>query len=303
MDLKRKVIMASFAFFLFFTAFLPEDDSIQRIDMGKIENDLLSEASGLAASTKNPGVLWIHNDSGDTNRIFAMSVTGRHLGIYYLDDVEARDWEDIAVAPGPMKGKSYIYVADIGDNEAKYLMKRIYRFEEPKVDTSQTAVDTVLASIDVITFRYPDGKRDAEGLMVDPLSNDIYIVSKREQQSRLYMLPFPQSVSDTLTAEFLTQLPFRNVTACDISPNGDGILIKNYKHVYYWKRDPQLSVVEVVQNPPVKLPYIIESQGEAICWSPDGRGYYTTSEENGEEAHIYYYPFDDSKIKSQEESP
>src|SRR3990172_8084703 len=191
MDWKRKVIAASFAFFLFFTAFSPGDDSSQRIDMGKIENDLLSEASGLAASAKNPGVLWIHNDSGDTNRIFAMSITGRHLGIYYLDDMKARDWEDIAVAPGPVKGKSYLYLADTGDNDAKHLMKRIYRFEEPKVDTSQTAVDTVLASIDVITFQYPDGKRDAEGLMVDPLSADIYIVSKREQQSRLYRMPFP----------------------------------------------------------------------------------------------------------------
>ena len=303
MDWKRKVIAASFAFFLFFTAFSPGDDSSQRIDMGKIENDLLSEASGLAASAKNPGVLWIHNDSGDTNRIFAMSITGRHLGIYYLDDMKARDWEDIAVAPGPVKGKSYLYLADTGDNDAKHLMKRIYRFEEPKVDTSQTAVDTVLASIDVITFQYPDGKRDAEGLMVDPLSADIYIVSKREQQSRLYRMPFPQSVSDISTAEFFTQLPFRNVTACDISPNGEGILIKNYKHVYFWKRDSQLSVVEVVQNPPVELPYIVESQGEAICWSRDGGGYYTTSEENEEEAHIYYYPFDNSKIKNQEEGP
>jgi hypothetical protein len=43
-----------------------------------------------------------------------------------------RDCEDIAVGPGPVKGKSYVYDGDIGDNDSKRKYITVYRIEEKK---------------------------------------------------------------------------------------------------------------------------------------------------------------------------
>ena len=40
--------------------------------VAKMTNKLISEASGICASRKYPGVLYTNNDSGETNRFFAI---------------------------------------------------------------------------------------------------------------------------------------------------------------------------------------------------------------------------------------
>ncbi|MCW8849578.1 MAG: hypothetical protein OQJ81_06315, partial [Melioribacteraceae bacterium] len=72
-----------------------------RMTLGTIENDDIDEASGIASSYKNMGILWTHNDAGGENRIFAIDSNGISRGTYYLNGIENRDWEDIAVGPGP----------------------------------------------------------------------------------------------------------------------------------------------------------------------------------------------------------
>ena len=84
--------------------------------LGTVESSLLTEISGVAASRKNADVLWVHNDSGDSARIYAMSIQGKHLGVYNLVGASATDWEDIAVGPGPVEGQDYVYAGDVGDN-------------------------------------------------------------------------------------------------------------------------------------------------------------------------------------------
>jgi len=56
-----------------------------RLDLGLINNDSLNEASGLAASRRNPNILWTHNDSGDENRVFAIDANGNHLGTFLIE--------------------------------------------------------------------------------------------------------------------------------------------------------------------------------------------------------------------------
>ena len=55
-----------------------------RINRGSVENSAIREASGLVASRKNPGVLWTHNDAGNSNRLYALNSQGRTLGSYSL---------------------------------------------------------------------------------------------------------------------------------------------------------------------------------------------------------------------------
>jgi hypothetical protein len=269
-----------------------------RIDLGLIEYDPIYEASGIAASRKNPNVLWTHNDSGDPNRIFAFNTRGEHLGIYFIDGAGARDWEDMAVGPGPDSGKQYLYIGEIGDNNSQHELKYIYRVPEPDVDSNQTPVDTTIFGTEVITYIYPDGRRDAEAIMVDPLTKDIYIVSKREDSVRVYCAAYPQSVTDTLTLEYVATLNLTQVTGGDISPSGFEILIKTYINIYYWYREPGHELWEAFANPPLLVPYIPEPQGEAVGWEPvQVGGYYTTSEElGGIPAHLYFYPRLDSTV-------
>ncbi|OAD24135.1 lipoprotein [Candidatus Thiomargarita nelsonii] len=252
----------------------------------------LDEISGIAVSRKNTDVLWIHNDSGDQNRIYAINSQGNYLGAYYIDDVSSRDWEDIAVGPGPIDSEHYIYIGDIGDNQAEYDFKYIYRVREPYVDFNQSPLVSTISDVEVIKFQYPDGKRDAETLMVDPLTKDIYIVSKRESNVRVYRAPYPQATNSTITLEHVATLNLDGQTVGgDISPSGLGILLKTYSSIYYWCRMSGQKLWQTFKNKPVTVPYTIEPQGEAVGWMSNGLGYYTISEEpDGNPAHLYFYP-------------
>ena len=273
------------------------------IPLGQPDTHDLEEASGLAASISNPGFLWTHNDGGDEARIFLIDKEAHHKATVRFANTKLRDWEDIAVGPGPVEGKNYVYVGEIGDNEAKHKYKFIYRVEEPVVDWARTP-DTTLNAIDVIKFQMPDGARDSESLMVDPLTRDIFIISKREAKVNLYRLPYPQSTTEEITAELsVAKLEFNQyeekivsekngekltngyhsdyynqIVSCDISHDGSEVLVKSYSSVYYWKREKNESIPDLLKRTPTRLPYFPEPQGEAITFDVTGAGYYTLNE-------------------------
>jgi len=281
----------------------------RKMILGVVVNDKIDEASGIVASSKNKGVLWTHNDSGNKNRIFALDTNGNDLGIFYLDGIENRDWEDIAIGPGPVDGLTYLYIGDIGDNDKQYNSKFIYRIEEPIVNIGQSFVDSTIADISTITLLYPDENRDAETLLIDPLTKDLFILSKRNTNIRLYKATYPQSTNEIINMELEVKLnfpkdpevnePFNYITAGEISSDGKEIIVKTYEDIYYWSRDENESITQAMSKIPLGLPYEKEPQGEAICWKPnDDKGYYTLSEEEITvdsveftfPAILYYYP-------------
>ncbi|MCK6617293.1 MAG: hypothetical protein L6Q51_06590 [Cyclobacteriaceae bacterium] len=271
------------------------------ISLGQLADRAINEASGIAASTVNPGMLWTHNDSGDKARIFLIDSLGRTMMVVNLAGIKNRDWEDIAVGPGPDSTKTYVYIGEIGDNDARYELKYIYRIEEPVFRGS----DTTIAQVDSIKFGYPDGNRDAETVLVDPLTRDLFIVSKREKRVNLYRLPFPQSTTAVITAELAApELDFNRlgeekgyhpryfnqIVGGDISPDGSEILIKDYSSVYYWKRNRNETLADALKRTPEVLPYAPEARGEGIAFSMKGDGYYTLSEEvDGHIPHLVFY--------------
>ena len=278
------------SFFIYNSAI--SQDFGDRVDMGTLESNLISEASGIAASRKNPGVFWTHNDSGGQNRIFAFNSSGKHLGTYTIAMIQNRDWEDIAVAPGPVPGEQYIYIANIGDNSVRYDVKYIYRITEPRVSPDQSPIDTALYNAEKLPFQYIDGNRNAETLMIDPLTLDIFIASK-ESVTKIYRVPWPYTfyAAPTVnvdTLEIAASILFGTAVGGDISPNGREILIKKKNIIYYWQREEGQTIAEALKNSISSVPYIQESQGEAVCWAHDSSGYYTLSE--GLHAHLYFYP-------------
>ncbi len=258
--------------------------------LGIVDNPEIDEASGLAASVNNSGMLWTHNDSGDEARIFLLDQQGKCRATVRFPGLKNRDWEDISVGPGPEPSTPYIYIGDIGDNFSIHDFKYIYRLTEPSIELKQEPVELTVKKIDTIKFVLPDGKRDSEALMVDPLTSDIYVFSKREKQINLYLLPAPQSTQETITAQFVMQLPLTQINSADISPDGSEVLLKNYNHVYYWHKNKNQTLKDLLKQKPVYLPYITEPQGESIAFDREGRGYFTISEKiNNKKPHLMFY--------------
>ncbi|RWY55527.1 hypothetical protein [Mucilaginibacter gilvus] len=259
-----------------------------------LQDKEMDEISGIAASTLNKGFYYVHNDSGDTSRFFAITPDGKlHTTIYYKGHKQhlgAIDVEDIDVGPGPVPGKSYVYVGDIGDNGSSRKFITVYRAEEKKEWGKDSLANTVPVPINL---KYPDGAKDAEAMMIDPIEKLIYIVTKRYDTVGVYTYPLKYRNDDTVTMTLRTKLyfkgikPFKWITAGDISKDGMTILLKSYEKVYYWQRQPNEPAWRAMQRPPRELPYKQEKQGEAIGFTPDSKGYYTTSE--GVFAPIYYY--------------
>lgn len=246
---------------------------------GKVD-EKIPEASGLVSSGINPGMLWTHNDSGNPAEVFLIDETAKTKMVCTLKGVKNRDWEEIAIGAGPKKDKPYIYVGDIGDNNSQYATKIIYRFEEPVFDSATKEI----TSFDTFTVKLSDGVRDTEAMMIDPVSKNLFLVSKREDSVRLYQVDFP-FISKELTATKVAVLELTKIVAADISRDGQEVLMKNYNLVYYWKRAPDQSLIELLQQKPIKLPYDPEPQGESICFAYDEKGYYTLSESSAHNKH------------------
>lgn len=263
---------------------------------GRLQDREMDEISGIAASGINKNVYYVENDSGDTSRFFAISRDGKlYTTIYYKGDPKNEpqgvdDCEDIATGPGPVNGKSYVYIGDIGDNGAYRHYLTIYRMEEK---ASWLKNNLIKIKPVPLQLKYPDGAKDAETLMIDPVDKLFYIVTKRRDTVQVYTAPLAYNANDTVFLTHRCKLffkgikPFKWITAGDISKDGQQILLKSYENVYYWKRTGNEPIWQTMQKPPKNLPYQEEKMGEAIGFAADGKGYYTTSE--GVFSPIYYY--------------
>lgn len=256
--------------------------------LAELDKKNLTEASGLAASIKNPGSLWTINDSDNTADVFLIDQKADIKLTCRLKGVKNRDWEDIAVGPGPEKGKSYVYIGDIGDNSATFPVKYIYRFEEPVARAGVTEME--ITAIDKITFKLEGVQKDTETLLLDPMTKDLFVVTKREKPVTVYQLKYPYATTDTLTASRLINLPLTYIVGGSIAADGSEILLKNYDHIYYWKGSTKNSIGETLKSDPRKLPYKPEPQGEAVAWAHDGSGFFTVSENvTGKRSYLFFY--------------
>lgn len=254
---------------------------------------VMDEISGIAIASGKKIMAFMHNDSGDTSRIFAMGKNGKLLSTLYFKGVTGSkgvaDCEDIASGKSPGKKGKFIYLGDIGDNKARRPFIAVYRIAEPqKVESPVIEV-----AAEVVFLHYPDGARDAETLMVDNTDELLYIISKREDTVSIYTAPLAWKNGDTITLQkrgtrwFPGERPAKWICSGDISADGKKVVLKNYLKIYYWDRKKKEPVWETLQRPAIELPYDPEPQGEAVCFDNKGKGYYTVSE--GKEQPVYYY--------------
>lgn len=265
-----------------------------------ISDPALVEISGIAASRTNPGLWWVHNDSGDSARVFALDENGGVHATLALTGASAIDFEDVAVGEGPVSGTSYLYVADIGDNPATRSDVVVYRMVEPTVSASGTVTGSI-SGVEALRLRYPDGAHDAESFAIDPISHSLIVFTKSlaggAQPAYRVTTALAGGSTTTMTplATLTSEAGFAGaITGADISRDGLQLAIRTYGGVRIVGRNADLPLDRFVAGGvgavscPAPIPS--EIQGEAIGFRLDGRGYITVSEGTGVSLHRYNAP-------------
>ncbi|WP_327673609.1 hypothetical protein [Kitasatospora sp. NBC_00458] len=241
-----------------------------------ITDPRITESSGLAASQAHPGVYWTHNDSDDGPYVYAVDSRGRTVATVTLRGVEPRDVEAVSLGPD-----GRLYLGDIGDNlGGKWPEVWIYAFAEPAELRDQT-VDATRYKV-----RYEDGPRDAEALMVHPVTGRAYIASKRQGGGGLYQGPEKLSPTGVNTFRRIGDVPW--ITDGAFSPDGTRLVLRSYfsATLYRWK-DGAPSEIGSPATP-------FQRQGESVTFSADGRALLYGSEGKG--SPVWRAPLDADQL-------
>jgi hypothetical protein len=260
-----------------------------------LKDSRIAEVSGMGMSRRHQGVFYVHNDSGDTARFWAVNKSGAVLAEYTLPGVTAVDCEDLAVGCSP-EGRPTVYLADIGDNLKERAFVSVYAAPEPDVPAKPVA-RPVSVSHKVLHFRYPDGAHDAETLIADPGGRALYVVTKEASgQSFVYKVPVVwdgkvRTAVRVATVRFSDPFPqFANLsTGGDMAPDGSRIIIRTYQQAYEWTVAKGERPEDALKRPPRVVALALERQGEAICYGLNGKAILTTTEGNPAPVTILYW--------------
>jgi hypothetical protein len=267
--------------------------------VGAFDAETVPEASGLAASRRNPGVLYLLDDRPGTSEVWAIGTDGDMLGAITVSGLDARDTESLAVGPcAAGDPDACVYVGDIGDNLRRRADIRVHRFPEP--DLGEAVTSRVEA--DSARLAYPDGAHDAEALIVDG-AGALYILTKAPfdpdtgvtGETRLYRaLELGDGVLEDLGPVPVPepQLPLHSQVVGNVVTGADyldwRVLVRTYDQVLEYRAPLAGADLATLADWPVRsLPSPLEPQSEAIAWAADGCGYYTAGEMVGD---LWYVP-------------
>jgi hypothetical protein len=233
---------------------------------------VVNEASGLMASDVHDDVFYVHNDSGDSARFFALSQSGTLLATFGVSGASAVDWEDASLGPCP--AGSCVYLGDIGDNPETRTSYALYRVPEPA-----TLADATLTA-EAFPFVYPDGSHNAETLLVHPVTGRVWVVTKASGSALIYRFPATLTPGQTHTLEAMGSIFSPDgslVTGGDVHPAGAGVLLRTYLGVYFYSAASD-DLAAALGGSACTMPSAFEMQGETVAWRRDGSGYLTLSE-------------------------
>lgn len=248
--------------------------------VGSIKSDEINESSGLVQSRCNADVFWTHNDSGDSEFIYALNEKGEKLGVWQVKDAKNIDWEDIATYKDQF-GKCFLYIGDIGNNNNKRSQLTIYKVAEPTVsesDKNSSKKDPKETEpAEAINFRYPNKTHDAETLLVHPQTAEIYVLTKSlVDPSEIYKIGKKAEKIATIS---VPAVPNGMLTGGEISPDEKKVVLCDYFDGYELiLPSNSRNFDEIWKQKPIKIELGKRKQGEAISYSSDSKAIYATSE-------------------------
>jgi hypothetical protein len=262
--------------------------------VGRIKNDSITQASGLARSHYRDEMLWTMNDFGPPV-LYAIGTDGSDYGSVAIRGAENTDWEDLAAFE--LDGKSYLLIGDVGDNESDRAYRTIYIVEEPQLSQGQH-IEVEPAWL--IRFTYPDGPLDCESVAVDVEDERILLLSKREIPARLFELPLHPDADDVVTVRTIMSLgvlpqpderdidraPIDDVwywqpVAMDLSADGRMAAILTYGGVYLFDRRAGKSWRDTFGRQSRFVDLAGFAEAEALALSIDGKMIFVTLEGGG----------------------
>jgi hypothetical protein len=229
----------------------------------------------------------MHNDSGDGPFIYAVDDRGRLRDVFRVSEAHARDWEDIAAGPGPDPRKRYLYIGDIGDNGDRQTEPIVYRIPEPDLSVAKrtNTKPRLTAPAEAIKLSYPDGRHDAETLLVHPFTGDLYLVTKAAFVNPIvYKASAPFTSTHTIKLVRQAELSLPSVlggiiTGGGIAPSGRRVALCDYLQGYEivlptWSKNFD----DIWKQPITRIDLGRRTQGEAVTYRLDGKALVATSE-------------------------
>ena len=259
----------------------------------EVQDRALAEASALASSQRWPGVYWTLNDSGNSPSVYAVDDQGRSRGTYSVEGAQNVDWEAMQVGPG-RNGVSALYIGDIGDNDRERREIVLYRVPEPQPAAAGAGSSSGRTSqAEAFKLQYPDGARDAEGLLVHPTTGEILIVTKEILgRAGVYRVPLPLDDRRTARLERVTEVDMARagvkidvVTDTTVAPDARRVTIRTYGSALEYEVPPGAALASIWEQMPRVARLDDGPQGEGISYRSDGRALITI----GESTPAYLY--------------
>ncbi|PZG07625.1 hypothetical protein, partial [Nonomuraea aridisoli] len=248
----------------------PDDEQPRRVFTFK--DPQITESSGLAVSPTRDDVYYTHNDSAATPTFYAVDGEGRTLATFQVRGAEARDWEAMAATRDPASGRGVLWFADIGDNlDGAWPDISVYKVMEPR-----TLGDATLPATRY-RFRYADGARNAEGVMVNPRTGRLYVVSK-EFAGSVYAAPKRLRADRVNVLRKVANAPLMATDAA-YAPDGSSYVVRTYFSATLFRPSGE-------QITRVTMPEL--DQAESITYTRDGAALLTGSE--GARSPVYRVP-------------
>lgn len=269
-----------------------EDGGDRLTHVGRVVHPPVDEMSGIVRSRQFENVWWVHNDSGDEPRIFAIDSTGHvHAAPWHADEYAANaaaDTSDKATWPGVQLGAaahidyediaiedSTLYLGDIGNNGNARRDLGIYVIQEPYFYDRRTrpVKHIPIAYPDQNTFPAQDWHFDAEGLFVD--DGTLYVLTKHrkgqqidglEPGTKLYRLDSerPHRVNTLTLVDRHETIPVP--TGAALSSSGDRLAVLSYGSVWLFPRPDEGDRWLSEEPRRIDLPDERLRQSEAVTW-------------------------------------
>ncbi len=245
--------------------------SITLVDGRSLSPGPSKENSGIVKSRLWPDLFWMHNDSGDEPRIYAVRKDG---SVLLSDRYEVPgtliggainvDWEDITV-----DNAGHLIVADFGNNGNDRRDLVLYFLHEPAPNAGRTTWfrRVFFCYPDQLKFPAPkeDFNFDAEAIFT--INNNVFVLTKHRSDSTttLYKLDASAVKSDELvTLELVDEFDIRGqATGADATADGKRLVIVTYTAFWLFEvEDPNRPLRGTV----TWLPYTGPKQVEAVCF-------------------------------------
>lgn len=260
----------------------------------RVVSEPIGEMSGIVKSRRHPDMYWVHNDSGDNARIFAIRSDGSSvLPTYskfsrYGDEAEAGkqqwegfevlyagnvDWEDIAL------DQNYLYLADLGNNLNARRDLVIYAISE--IDPTASTRSAVVQKWPV---HYPEQREfppgnwhyDSESLFTS--DGQLYLITKHrkagamttfEAGANLYRLDTRHTdQSNALTLVDSSSL-ITAATGADVSPAGTTLAVISYGDLFLFDKPATGDAWLSSTYRRIPLDRTVMGQVEAVAWQDE----------------------------------